>query len=191
MPASRTRSVDASVWPPRTSTPWLLAMSGKTWPGRVNSSGRVCGDAKARSVVARSLAEMPVVVPATASTLVTVPKAAALLGSAATASRRGPGSGRLFAPTADPRFRRTERIVLETPLVSTTATVTARLLNRVGQAMNVPVTLSERIDESLLLRVSVAELALAPLALGEYVIEVTATAGAVTETISYAVRIVP
>ena len=57
--------------------------------------------------------------------------------------------------------------------------------------MNVPVTLSERIDESLLLRVSVAELALAPLAPGEYVIEVTATAGAVTETISYAVRIVP
>lgn len=130
-------------------------------------------------------------VPATASTLVTVPKAAALLGSAATASRRGPGSGRLFAPTADPRFRRTERIVLETPLVSKTATVTARLLNRVGQAMNVPVTLSERIDESLLLRVSVAELALAPLAPGEYVIEVTATEGAVTETISYAVRVVP
>ena len=130
-------------------------------------------------------------VPATASALVTVPKAAALLGSAAMASRRGPGSGRLFAPTADPRFRRTERIVLETPLVSKTATVTARLLNRVGQAMNVPVTLSERIDESLLLRVSVAEVALAPLAPGEYVIEVTATEGAATETVTYAVRIVP
>ena len=130
-------------------------------------------------------------VPATASALVTVPKAAALLGSAALASRRGPGSGRLFAPTADPRFRRTERIVLETPLVSKTATVSARLLNRVGQAMNVPVILSERIDESLLLRMSVAEVALAPLAPGEYVIEVTAAEGAATETVSYAVRIVP
>ena len=130
-------------------------------------------------------------VPATASALVTVPKAAALLGSAALASRRGPGTGRLFAPTADPRFRRTERIVLETPLVSTTATITARLLNRLGQAMNVPVTLSERIDESLLRRVSVAEVGLAPLAPGEYVVEVTATDGAATETVSYAVRIVP
>ena len=38
---------------------------------------------------------------------------------------------------------------------------------------------------------SVAEVALAPLAPGEYVIEVTAAEGAATETVSYAVRIVP
>ena len=48
--------------------------------------------------------------------------------------------------------------------------------------MAVPVTLSERLDESLQLRVAVAEVALAPLAPGEYVVEVTATGGGNTST---------
>ena len=47
-----------------------------------------------------------------------VPAPDALLGSAALASRRGPGTGRLFEPTADPRFRRTERLQVETPLLA-------------------------------------------------------------------------
>jgi hypothetical protein len=37
----------------------------------------------------------------------------------------------------------------------------------------------------------VAELALAPLAPGEYVVEVTATRGETIERVSYALRIVP
>jgi hypothetical protein len=69
--------------------------------------------------------------------------------------------------------------------------VSARLLNRLGQPMAVPVTLAERIDESLQLRVSLAELALAPLAPGEYVVEVTATKGTATSTVSYGFRVVP
>jgi VWFA-related protein len=129
--------------------------------------------------------------PLTLSTVATVPAAEALLGTAAIASRRGPGTGRLFQPTADPRFRRTERLVVETPLLASDATVSARLLNRLGQPMAVPVTLAERIDESLQLRVSLAELALAPLAPGEYVVEVTATKGTATSTVSYGFRVVP
>ncbi len=129
-------------------------------------------------------------VPATASEVVVVPTPAALLGSAALAARRSPGTGRLYAPSADPRYRRTERITLETPVLSKTATVTARLLNRAGQVMAVPVTLSERVDEPGQ-RVSLAELGLAPLAPGEYVIEIAAVDGATTATVSYAVRIVP
>ncbi len=62
--------------------------------------------------------------PLTLSTVVTVPASDALLGSAAVASRRGPGTGRLFEPTADARFRRTERLVVETPLIAADATVT-------------------------------------------------------------------
>ena len=127
----------------------------------------------------------------TLSTVVAVPAAEALLGTASVASRRGPGTGRLFQPTADPRFRRTERLVVETPLLAADATVSARLLNRLGQPMAVPVTLAERIDESLQLRVSLAELALAPLAPGEYVVEVTATKGTATSTVSYGFRMVP
>ena len=76
----------------------------------------------------------------TLSTIATVPAPDALLGSAAVASRRGPGTGRNFEPTADPRFRRTERLVVETPLLAADAKLTARLLNRLGQPMAVPVT---------------------------------------------------
>ncbi len=130
-------------------------------------------------------------VPVVVSTMATVPPATALLGSAALASRRGPGTGRLFAATADARFRRTERIVVATPIVSKAATVSARLLNRAGQVMAVPVQLSEGLDESRQLRVSVAEVALAPLAPGEYVVEIIATEGTKTETVTYALRIVP
>jgi VWFA-related protein len=129
--------------------------------------------------------------PLTLATVVVVPNADALLGEGATASRRGPGTGRLFLPTADPRFRRTERLVVETPLVTTGATVAARLLNRAGQPMAVPVTLSEKLDESLQLRVALAEVTLAPLAPGEYVVEMTATGASGTSTVSYAFRIVP
>jgi hypothetical protein len=129
--------------------------------------------------------------PLTLSTVVTVPPATALLGDGATASRRGPGTGRLFVPTADPRFRRTERLIVETPLVTSGATVAARLLNRAGQPMAVPVTLSERLDESLQLRMAVAEVALAPLAPGEYIVEVTASGNGNTSNVSYGFRVIP
>ncbi len=129
--------------------------------------------------------------PLTLTTVADVPATNALLGSAAVASRRGPGTGRLFQPTADPRFRRTERLIVETPLLAADATVSARLLNRLGQPMAVPVTLAERIDESLQLRVSLAELTLAPLAPGEYVVEVAATKGGATSTVSYGFRMIP
>jgi VWFA-related protein len=129
-------------------------------------------------------------VPLTLSTIVAVPPTDALIGSAAVASRRGPGTGRLFEPTADPRFRRTERLQVETPIIAADAVVTARLLNRLGQPMAVPVTLGERIDESLQLRVALAEIALAPLAMGEYVVEVTATRGGQSATVAYGFRVV-
>jgi VWFA-related protein len=145
--------------------------------------GRYQVRAEAKAATAR--------VPLRLSTVVTVPDANALLGSAAVASRRGPGTGRLFEPSADPRYRRTERLLVETPLMASDAKLTARLLNRVGQPMAVPVTLAERLDESLQLRVAAAELALAPLAPGEYVVELVAAKGAATSTISYGFRIVP
>ena len=45
----------------RASTPPRRARSGKTWPGRCRSSGRVAGSTAVRMVAARSAAEMPVV----------------------------------------------------------------------------------------------------------------------------------
>jgi hypothetical protein len=75
-PASRHRSTMPSVWPARTSTPPSRARSGAMWPGRTTSCGLASGLTAARIVVARSLAEMPVVTPSRASivTVNAVPK---------------------------------------------------------------------------------------------------------------------
>ena len=59
-PARRARSIDASVWPARTSTPPASARSGNMWPGRARSAGRVRRSTSAATVAARSNAEMPV-----------------------------------------------------------------------------------------------------------------------------------
>src|SRR5262245_40485985 len=67
-PASRARATEASVCPGRASTSPSAERSGKTCPGRAISSGRVAGAIRARMVVARSKAEMPVVTPCRAST---------------------------------------------------------------------------------------------------------------------------
>ena len=65
----RARSMAASVCPARFRTPPSRASSGKMWPGRSRSRGRVTGSTSARTVAARSWAEMPVVVSWRKSTL--------------------------------------------------------------------------------------------------------------------------
>lgn len=129
--------------------------------------------------------------PVIVSTLVDVPATTALLGSALRATRRGPGTGRGFQPTADARFRRTERLVAEVPRVDAEAVVAGRLLNSTGQLMQIPVAVGERVDDATGTRTVTAELSLAPLAAGEYVLELTATKGDRTETLTYAIRLVP
>ena len=62
-PASRARSTLASVCPTRCSTPPGRARSGKMWPGRRRSDGTVAGLMATWIVVARSVAEIPVVTP--------------------------------------------------------------------------------------------------------------------------------
>ena len=66
-PARRARSQPASVWPARTSTPPACAITGKMWPGCTMSEGFASGAIAARTVRARSAAEMPVVTPSAAS----------------------------------------------------------------------------------------------------------------------------
>ncbi len=129
--------------------------------------------------------------PLVISIIVDVPGGAGLLGSALLAARRGPGTGRAYEPTADARFRRTERLRAEVARLDAAAVVTGRLLNRAGQSMQVPVTITERPGTDHAPATVVAELALAPLAAGEYVLEVMAAGGDRTETRSYAIRLVP
>jgi VWFA-related protein len=86
--------------------------------------------------------------------------------------RRGPSTGPRYLQTADARFFRSERIRLD---LATTVpgTAAARLLDRAGQPIQVPVQVSARPDESGQFRWIMADAALAPLAPGQYTIEVT------------------
>lgn len=89
--------------------------------------------------------------------------------------RRGPSTGNKEAPTADLRFRRSERIRVDLPTPDAGAT-TARLLDRTGKALPIPLTASVR-DERDGSRWQTTELALAPLAPGDYLIELAGKAG--------------
>ncbi len=102
---------------------------------------------------------------------VVVPPAAGVLGDAVL-WRRGPATGPQFVRTADPRFRRSERLRLELPTRAEGA-ATARMLDRAGNPMQVPVQVAERAGEGGAFRWIVADVALAPLAMGDYAIDVT------------------
>jgi len=85
--------------------------------------------------------------------------------------RRGPTARSAYVETADPRFRRTERFRLELP-TSAADDVTARLLDRAGQPLQVLSEISEREDDSGAFRWAVIDAPLAGLAPGDYAIEV-------------------
>ena len=73
-------------------------------------------------------------------------------------------------PTADLRFRRNEQVRVEIPTASNDP-VTARLLDRTGKPLAVPVTAAVR-DDATDRAGTPAQLALAPLAPADYVIEI-------------------
>ena len=81
-------------------------------------------------------------------------------------------TGSREVPTADLRFRRNEQVRVEIPTASSDQPA-ARLLDRNGQPLAVPVTAAVR-DDADGSRWHTAQLALAPLAPGDYIIELTA-----------------
>lgn len=89
--------------------------------------------------------------------------------------RAGAGARSPLRPVADYTFRRTERIHIEWALAKSSGERTARLLSRRGDALPVPVALTERADGDRIMLV--ADLVLSPLADGDYVVELTAAAG--------------
>jgi VWFA-related protein len=100
-----------------------------------------------------------------------VPARASALGEAVL-WRRGPTTGPVFLRTADPRFQRNERLKLELASAAEGPAM-ARLLDRSGKPLQVPVRVSERTDAVSGIRWVVAEATLAPLAQGDYAVEVT------------------
>ena len=84
--------------------------------------------------------------------------------------RRGLATGNKDVPTANLQFRRNEQIRVEIPTTSSDP-LTARLLDRTGKPLAVPVTAAVR-DDADGSRWVTAQLTLAPLAMGDYVIEI-------------------
>ena len=107
----------------------------------------------------------------TETLIATIPTAPSALGDAMF-WRRGPSTGPQPVQTADPRFQRSERLRVEVP-VFTNSAVTARLLDRNGALLPLPVVVTERIDPAESFHWAVLDLTLAPLAVGDYALEVT------------------
>ena len=107
-------------------------------------------------------------IPSRESVRVTIPAPPASVG--ALFVRRGPATANKEVPTADLRFRRSEQLRVEIPPTSSERP-TARLLDRLGAALNVPVAADLRADADGS-RWFTAQLALAPLAPGDYVVEI-------------------
>jgi VWFA-related protein len=88
--------------------------------------------------------------------------------------RRGPTTGNREVATADLRFRRSEQLRVEIPVPE--GTIAARLLDRKGKALPIPVAAAVRQDADGS-RWQTAQLALAPLAAGDYLIEMATEPG--------------
>ncbi len=103
--------------------------------------------------------------------------------------RQGGGASTEDVPTADRRFRRTERAVVRVSASLPPDSVSAELLDRGGKPLPLPVAAT--IVERDFVRWARAELALAPLAPGDYVIRLTAKRGAEQVLTLAPFRIVP
>lgn len=125
---------------------------------------------------------------ARAATDATVGATGTPIGTALVAYRRGPTTGLAYQPTADPRFRRTERIRAEVPILADgPVAATGRVLNVEGQPTPLQVTISERTDDRTSERYLVGEVALAPLAQGDFILELQAG----RQSVSYGFRVIP
>jgi hypothetical protein len=105
--------------------------------------------------------------------------------------RRGPTTGAEFVATATPAFQRTERLRVEVPILGGADSVRAELLDRNGKTMSVPVQSAAAREEGGAVTWARAELVLAPLAPGEYVIRTTIERGTDRQEVVTAFRIVP
>ena len=127
-------------------------------------------------------------VPVRASGDVVLGAPAARFGSGMQLLRRSPSTGLAYVPTADPRYRRTDRLRLEVPLLGAgEAAVTGRMLTREGDPLPLVVTMSQRTDPATGVRWVVGDVTLAPLAQGEYVVELRLG----SEVTAYGLRIIP
>lgn len=106
--------------------------------------------------------------------------------------RWGPSTGRKYLTAADPRFRRTDRLRVEVPIAPGATGATAELLDRTGSPLAaIPVKAALLPADAAGVAWAHADLTLAPLAAGDYVIRVAVTHPSATSHSLTAFRIVP
>jgi VWFA-related protein len=103
--------------------------------------------------------------------------------------RRGPTTGNRLQPVATFHFSRTERMRLEVPIAADVKPGTGRLLDMGGQPLSIPVTIADRADPQTGKRWLTADVALGPLAPGDYAIEITATGALGEQRVVSAIRV--
>lgn len=144
----------------------------------IASPGNVRVDARARAAAAGPLG-------AADGTLMLASPQPSLIGEVM--SYRG--ISRALMPAADGRYRRTERATIEAPLLGGAVPTGARVLDKTGKPLSVPVTSRERSDAAGV-RWMVVELVLAPLTDGDYVLELEVMKDAAREKKLFAIRVV-
>jgi VWFA-related protein len=103
--------------------------------------------------------------------------------------RRGPTTGNRLVPAGSFQFSRTERAHLEFPAAADAKPGTARLLDKSGEPLSIPVTTGERTDAQTGQRWLTADVTLAALAAGDYVIEFTTGDAAAQKKVMTAIRV--
>jgi VWFA-related protein len=149
----------------------VASMTGRIAPGTTSALLTVVPDGplapgeytmrvKSQSVSGSETVSMPITLPPPPQS------------SGAVFVRRGPMTGNKEMPTADVRFRRSERLRVEVP--SAVDVTSARLLDRTGKPITaIPVTAAARTDADGT-KWATGEILLAPLSPGDYVVEVIA-----------------
>ena len=95
---------------------------------------------------------------------------------------RGPTTGNQLEPAPTRTFSRTERVHLEIEAASGAPAWSGALLDRNGHPLPIPIQTGERLDASTGQRWLTADLTLAPLGAGDYVIQLTRADGTKTLT---------
>jgi VWFA-related protein len=103
--------------------------------------------------------------------------------------RRGLSTGNRLLPAASFQFSRTERVRLEFPVGADIKPGAGRLLDRAGEPLAIPVTIGERTDQQTGQRWLTADITLAPLSGGDYVVEISRDASGVQQKVITAIRV--
>ena len=104
---------------------------------------------------------------------------------------RGPATGNQVQPANGRVFPRSERVRMEMEADAGTPVWTGVLLDRNGTKTAVPVTTGERTDASTGQRWLTADITLAPLGPGDYVVELATVAGSEQRKTLVAIRVTP